>query len=196
VCTFEAAIHEAGHAFVAIWCGYKIKSVWVKGDKGACETHPRPVQVVYSERDVSVKAGRRSLMLDVSGWIAEELHVTASGSEPMLRRVSDRLREIANIALLSSGSDASEAFELAYRIADHECRMARNGFTDTITHAGILREIERAETRTRRILTRYWHQVVAVASALSSAKNGRLTGKQVNHAIASSRTRPGPSTVA
>ncbi len=199
VCTFKAAIHEAGHAIIALSCRQKIHSVWARDDKGACELSPSLPRVVYHACDVSVRGARRDLMFDVAGWLAEDLHTRAQTGKRKTKcklaednrishernHISYHLRHADDDGASSEGGDEWHAAQLARRIVEHERMIEARPLvvTRSINNADIVAEIERAEAAAERILKRRWDEVIAVATAIFRRKSGRLTGKQVAQTI-------------
>lgn len=155
---FRMAIHEAGHAIVALSFRRKIVEVWAEKDIGLCQTHP-------VEWEGSIALARTEVSIAVAGNIAEGLHFGNTYSTGL------HVGQIA-IAHLFAHPESDEA-----RAAKVAQWLAKAQTSDQINAVA---EIRRAETTARRILRRHWCQVLALARSIRQRKGRPLAGQELS----------------
>ena len=201
----SATYHEAGHAVTGLALGFHIDELLVRED---CTGHTA-IRRPLTEPKLSL--WQRHLMMLTAGPLAEVLFLELelecyeecdrrSGKECLFRLVRHRIR---NVADEEKGSDTRKAFAFArdiilvrnqtLRLKWHQAKyfddiIASNRQTPpTITTEEVLAEIIPAERWAERLLRRLWPAVKAVALALETSPEGKLTGEEVKALAAAAR---------
>ena len=168
--TSAVAAHEAGHVLVGLKTGRKLLHVWVRGNEGCVEFGP-------FRWSPGVARTRRGLVVDVAGYLAEDL-VMGVDQERLSRRLAGRYSGPVH-------PDDRAAVRKAWAIRTGELlddyhteqlfwRQAGQG-----RHEDILAEVVRAEGRAGRILRRGWVASLKLAHALSRRPCRRMSAGQV-----------------
>jgi hypothetical protein len=195
--SWEAAVHEAGHAVVGIAMGREFIAVSVTGDVGLTEF--KPWKWTAPLFGGSVARVRRGLVVDVAGHVADDLHrewvgdgqfyrhgrdtmliAPRRGVTPFPCRTSDRSRR--DEAGHGPGSDLHDAVFKAVAICQwHTVRSPLAGqlAAGTYETESILKEVIRAERRAAKLVQRNWAAVLKLAAALVRRQTHRLTARQV-----------------
>ena len=151
---FRRAIHEAGHAVIALSCQRKIVGIWANENFGQCETHE-------VDWHVSIARARSELCIAVAGNIAELLHF----GETFPQRLRDDQIAVAFLFVDPESDEAKAATAAQW--------LAKKLTTKRVT---AVTEIKRAEKAARRILKRRWCEVLALARSIRQRQGRRLTG--------------------
>lgn len=157
-----AAIHEAGHAVVAMAMGIRIPMVQIQASAGysACEGVAWP----ELETDEGRARGRQVLAFIAAGGVAEHLHlprIPGQGNEALVSWQLERGHENC----FNERSDAHQAQEMAMSLA-----IPRD--------LDPLDEVKNAEREARQVLDKHEWQLFAIAHALD--KCGKLTAEQLS----------------
>jgi len=195
--SWEAAVHEAGHAVVGIAMGREFIAVSVTEETGLTEF--KPWKWTAPLLGGSVARVRRGLVVDVAGHVADDLHrewvgdgqlyrhgrdsmliTPRRGVTPFACRTSDRIRRVE--AGHGPGSDLQDAVLKAVAICQwHAVRstLAGHPAAGTDETESILKEVILAERRAAKILQRNWEAVLKLSAALVRRQTHRLTARQV-----------------
>jgi hypothetical protein len=195
--SWEAAVHEAGHAVVGIAMRREFIAVSVTGETGLTEF--KPWEWTGPLFGGSVARVRSGLVVDVAGHLADDLHrewvgegqfyragrdvmllTPRKGVSPFPCRTSDRIRR--SEAGHGPGTDLHDAVLKAVAICQwHTVRSLSAAYPGPGTDEteSILREVVRAERRAERVLRRNWEAVLKLSAALVRWQTHRLTARQV-----------------
>jgi hypothetical protein len=179
---YRPAIHEAGHAVVAIKLGFRIEFVRLDPakpcDDGCTRVSDRPS---CDDPAADRKRLRDYLIVVVAGHVAAELPAqTATGSTGYtLERFGAGLvsEQLLGGHPFAHGNDVKEAFDYAARLT----REIPVPEPLTLTDPAVV-VIWHAEEEARGILRVCWDSVLTIAESLRAARSHSLTGEEAAEA--------------
>jgi hypothetical protein len=197
---FYVAIHEAGHAVVALELGRRFTAISIDGDTGMVEFVPLAIAWQQDDPGPEAQAAvRRLLTVNVAGCVAVDLQeslddwgewpspendqlIAALGETPRPRLLSTVIRQLYTTKGnayhdLITGSDHDLALSDAHALFFDAKRKRRICSEKTLVQ-GMLAEIRQAEVQAEAILKQRWEDVGRLARSLCRRRSHRLTEKQ------------------
>jgi hypothetical protein len=178
----STAVHEAGHAVVALVYGLPVRVLWIE-DKWGPETMENvrrdgavefdfPYGDWYLHTENKVLLLRQLLTVTVAGAVADGRPWDTSS---FIRNCPESFGEVP---------DAFKARRQAMQLLMWTRQPVDGGKIEgTIEDEDIIRLVELAERRARKIIARHWAAILKLASALIRRKSHRLTGRATRRLV-------------
>jgi hypothetical protein len=223
--TWTAAVHESGHAVVALALGIYVRSVTINGEEGrvsvpgwssgrtwlpeflsddwqAWKSRCADAVTVAHVREMLRQDWRAELTNDVAGLLAEALDDEHCGNGRFLEGedLAGHVRLYLAVAGCNPRNPVSHVFKVNgstgwNMTGDYKDAWQRSLALSRLDGTGPVLEMEQAEDRCANILMSRWHLVRKLAASLMRRRTGTVSAAQLHRLLGPEADRPAEGAV-